>query len=239
MAQSVSRPFVTVNGQDKPSTTSKRPMTSKKNGEEKNNDKGDDPRPNSGNESRVPSPPNENNNNKIFRLMDLPPEIRNEIYIHALTTNHPICLSPILHCGWHHSNPQRFKVPPLLRTNRQIRSETAGLFYANTTFLSHSSAHTFAQCLKVIDNQHLKFLKTIEYRTCENVWTARLWLQMVGDLLGERVGLLKEGVVKAAYDPGWKEGEEMPEVCWVTLSGFSASNGATKKDKDDGKEKKK
>ncbi|KAF2162700.1 hypothetical protein M409DRAFT_26936 [Zasmidium cellare ATCC 36951] len=135
-----------------------------------------------------------NDNNPKCHLFRLPPEIRNEIYHLVFTPQESICLSPILHCGTHHGAPKRFKVPALLRTSRQIRHEAAGLFYSKTTFICHSSASTFAQCLKIIDKEHLKFFRKIEYRTYENVWSARLWLQVVADLLGERGGCLGTGL---------------------------------------------
>lgn len=56
--------------------------------------------------------------NSLSNLAALPPEIRNRIYTFALRSEHT-----------KHRLQHRVKLPPLLQTSRQVRTETLGLFF--------------------------------------------------------------------------------------------------------------
>ncbi|KAF2162698.1 hypothetical protein M409DRAFT_58108 [Zasmidium cellare ATCC 36951] len=74
-----------------------------------------------------------------FRLMDLPPELRLNIYEYALAT--PVCLDHQLQLKWNEdhkcSSMQADRIeafPPLLQACRQIRLEAEQLWYATARF---------------------------------------------------------------------------------------------------------
>lgn len=64
------------------------------------------------------------------RLLDLPPELRNEIYSYILS-------SEVIMLG--NSTPH-IPEPAILAVNRQVRSETLSLFYADNTFAISGSS---------------------------------------------------------------------------------------------------
>lgn len=74
-----------------------------------------------------------------FRLLDLPPELRNRIYeyVFECSTTGVISAGPGLWSFIHvdKSGNKIFKLPPILDVSRQIRSETLALFHDCTSWL--------------------------------------------------------------------------------------------------------
>lgn len=168
-------------------------------------------------------------------LLDAPAEIRNEIWLLVLDICEPVCLNGVLHHGAFHGKPRRFKVPQLLHVNHQIRHETAGLFYSKTTFLCHFSATTMSQCLNVVDKDHLKLFRNIECRSYDGTRSARLFLQVVLEMLGDRAKLLRKGVMKAALKiEGNGASSNQEDASWISLSEVEASNDERKNARDEG-----
>lgn len=59
-----------------------------------------------------------------FRFSDLPPELRNRIYKHALVDEEPVCITT-----------SGYDRPPLVSTCRQIRKEAIEIYYAGNVFV--------------------------------------------------------------------------------------------------------
>ncbi|KAK4618015.1 hypothetical protein CLAFUW4_11973 [Fulvia fulva] len=143
-------------------------------------------------------------------LLRLPPELRNRIY-HELLANTP---------GIFHLNEENM-AHPILNTNRQLRSECTGIFYANTT-LQFSSPAVCTRRLTTLDPKIVDLIPELRYDTSETCTKAMSWRTAFRELPGldedtklenlkdelKREGVaLRLGVLKAriciAGGPSW------------------------------------
>lgn len=93
-----------------------------------------------------------------------------------------------------------------------------------------------SQCLNAVDKDHLKLFRNIECRSYDGTRSARLFLQVVLEMLGDRAKLLGKDVVKAALKmegKGLSPAEK--EVYWITLSEIQAWHEERKEVKDEEK----
>lgn len=67
------------------------------------------------------------------KLLELPPELRDKIFRYALVSNEPIKLQ--FSSRWWPSRQRRFTmIPGLIKTSKQLRSETQRMFFEENTF---------------------------------------------------------------------------------------------------------
>lgn len=106
-----------------------------------------------------------------FRLLDLPPELRNQIFSYALRPDAEIILAPLK------GNVNSF--PPMTAVSRQLRNETIPLCYAQCTLRIDLTAprrhalmgfykekdflatHGVKSCIRQLSTQHLKNLRQV------------------------------------------------------------------------------
>lgn len=89
-------------------------------------------------------------------FLDLPPELRNEIYSYILSSQ-IVMLS--------NSSPRIFE-PAILAANRQVRSETISLFYADNTFAISGSSPA-NKLLRNMSDQKLRALRALRIITSQ------------------------------------------------------------------------
>lgn len=118
---------------------------------------------------------------QTFRLLDLPPELRNLIYEYVFEGTHTKIYSRLgsreTSKRWARTETvpltrflftlpngdSNFKVPALFATNRQIRSEAIGVFYATTTWVVCSEFELSA-LLRRIGHERLPLVTRISYK---------------------------------------------------------------------------
>ena len=88
-------------------------------------------------------------------FLELPAEIRNEIY--TLTLIHPSSV-------FVHPSPPYILEAALLAVNRQVRSETLGLWYSDNTFAIDGS-NPAVRFLRALSDQKLRALRTLRIQT--------------------------------------------------------------------------
>ncbi|TKA63277.1 hypothetical protein B0A55_10235 [Friedmanniomyces simplex] len=120
----------------------------------------------------------------------IPAELRNEIFRLALTSNTPIALRPDTE-------------PALLRTSRQIRGETRGVFWAGKDFVVNVATDTgvqTAQDIGGLDQDKLRLIPKIIVRSKLVLQSRGTWgttpvddLELVVDALAAR-GATKQQV---------------------------------------------
>ena len=73
---------------------------------------------------------------KFFRFFDLPPELRNRIYHHALVARSAVVIlaSGLLDSDL--NDTEYFHKPLLLSVSRQVRQETTSIFYGCNAFMA-------------------------------------------------------------------------------------------------------
>ena len=88
-------------------------------------------------------------------LLELPAEIRNEIWSYALDTPDSITIE---------NRRPYFHEPGLLAVNRQVRSETVGIWYHDINFYIAGS-NPAVKFLRAISDQQLSALRTLRIHT--------------------------------------------------------------------------
>lgn len=103
---------------------------------------------------------------EFFYFLDLPPEIRNIIYeyIFANSTITIQTLAGGKQCLIKHTtsdNLHRFGMPALLQVSKQVRSEAAGVFYANTKIVANETQRLIT-FLKGVDRKYRRKIKCVQ-----------------------------------------------------------------------------
>lgn len=82
-----------------------------------------------------------------FRLLDLPPEIRNRVYSFAVSSQEPLSLAKV-------------KLAPEMSLSRQLRSETLPILFATNTFTSTIRSNWCVYNAHFHGTEHVNYKKT-------------------------------------------------------------------------------
>lgn len=152
---------------------------------------------------------------KPFPLLHLPRELRDEILSHGVQRPTPY---PYLHFGSTKYN--RFRVHPLLHTNRQLRSEAAEIFFSQHTFVFWGDRNfsKLSMLLSISNRIWNKFIKCVvlvpdgslfrenPWDIYDSNWSARMSIER------RKEAGLEEGVVWTAMRRAGLGREERWEV---------------------------
>lgn len=142
-------------------------------------------------------------------LLALSPELRNQIYYLALVEPTPLHLnnpSPTEKPGGdRHYSPTAVQ-PSLLRTCRQIRSESLPVFYGNNAFQIYGGYLLIARWWKALSERDQGFIKDIRRITESGPWNSEepavLAANRLETMLEDAGAVIHRGVLRASF---WKD----------------------------------